>query len=521
MSAGDSMTHPFSRREWLIAALIAAVVAGVAVYALVSRPTYLDSYYHYNAAARLAQGDGLTDLTLWTYLGLPPDLTLPATVTPSHLYWMPMSALLSGAAMAAFGVSMDAAQIPMVTCLAGALLVAVLAGGWVTQTRRGAWLALALAAASGGFVDMWGEIDTFAPYALFGGLALTAMVAGRDRGRLWLWAAAGILGGLGHLTRSDGLLLPIVGVLAALTAPRRRLLSAVAVAAGYGITMAPWFARMMGVVGAPLPLGGLQTAYLTDYAQIFAYPWRTLSLGGVGIGPLLQSRVEPLLINLGVFAVAQGNLLLWPFMLWGLFRARRHVWITVGLFALGLHAAMTFVFAWPGARGGLFHGAAALVPWWAALTAYGVDALARRLSRRQPRRATLNWIVVAALALLIGGFMTALSMTPASGGAPAYIEAIRPYVSADDRVASVDPPEIAYWLGAGGVVLPYASPDVLSHLAEDFDLDLLIVTGVEDGGDGATSEALPEPLRPLLAALPPSLVLEADLGRTRIYRFVR
>ncbi|MBC6957332.1 MAG: hypothetical protein DWB44_14260, partial [Chloroflexi bacterium] len=66
------MTHPFSRREWLIAALIAAVVAGVAVYALVSRPTYLDSYYHYNAAARLAQGDGLTDLTLWTYLGLPP-----------------------------------------------------------------------------------------------------------------------------------------------------------------------------------------------------------------------------------------------------------------------------------------------------------------------------------------------------------------------------------------------------------------------------------------------------------------
>ncbi|NOG50996.1 MAG: hypothetical protein HND48_17315 [Chloroflexi bacterium] len=112
-------------------------------------------------------------------------------------------------------------------------------------------------------------------------------------------------------------------------------------------------------------------------------------------------------------------------------------------------------------------------------------------------------------------------MTPASGGAPAYIEAIRPYVSADDRVASVDPPEIAYWLGAGGVVLPYASPDVLSHPAEDFDLDLLIVTGVEDGGDGATSEALPEPLRPLLAALPPSLVLEADLGRTRIYRFVR
>ncbi|NOG50997.1 MAG: hypothetical protein HND48_17320 [Chloroflexi bacterium] len=239
MSAGDSMTHPFSRREWLIAALIAAVVAGVVVYALVPRPTYLDSYYHYNAAARLAQGDGLTDLTLWTYLGLPPDLTLPATVTPSHLYWMPMSALLSGAAMAAFGVSMDAAQIPMVTCLAGALLVAVLAGGWVTQTRRGAWLALALAAASGGFVDMWGEIDTFAPYALFGGLALAAMVAGRDRGRLWLWAAAGILGGLGHLTRSDGLLLPIVGVLAALTAPRRRLLSAVAVAAGYGITMAP------------------------------------------------------------------------------------------------------------------------------------------------------------------------------------------------------------------------------------------------------------------------------------------
>ncbi|MBK9125682.1 MAG: glycosyltransferase family 39 protein [Chloroflexi bacterium] len=515
------MTHPFLRRDWFIAALAAVIAAVVIVYMLVPRPTYLDSYYHYNAAARLAQGDGLTDMALWTHLGLPPELVLPATVTPSHLYWMPMSALLSGVSMAVFGVSMDAAQIPMAVCFAGALLVAVLAGGWVTQTRRGTWLALALAILSGGFVDVWGEIDTFAPYALFGGLALAAMIAARERGRVWLWAAAGVLGGLGHLTRSDGLLLPIVGVLAALSAPRGRYVSAAAVAVGYLLTMAPWFVRMLDVVGAPLPLGGLQTAYMTDYAQIFTYPWRTLSLGDVGIGPLLQSRVEPLLINFGVFAVAQGNLLLWPFMLWGLFRANRHLLITVGLFALGLHAAMTFVFAWPGARGGLFHGAAALIPWWAALTAYSVDALARRLSRRRPRRRTLNWVAVTAIILLIAGFMTALSVRRASSDAPPYIEAIRPYVMPGDRVASVDPPEVAYWLGAGGVVLPYAAPDVLAQLAEDFDLDLLIVTGVEVGSDGPTSSALPEPLRPMLAALPPSLTLEADLGATHVYRFVR
>lgn len=515
------MSHPFSRRDWLVAGVIAVAVAVVLVYALVPRPTYLDSYYHYNAAARFARGEGLTDSALWTYLGLPPDLALPATVTPSHLYWMPMSALLSGVSMAVFGVSMDAAQIPIAACLAGALLVAVLAGGWVTQARRGAWLALALAILSGGFVDVWGEIDTFAPYALFGGLALAAVVAGRESGRLWLWAAAGVLGGLGHLTRSDGLLLPIVGVLAALTAPRRRFMYAAAVVFGYLLTMAPWFLRMLDVVGAPLPLGGLQTAYMTDYAQIFTYPWRTLSLGGVGIGPLLQSRLEPLLINLGVFVVAQGNLLLWPFMVWGLLRANRHVLIVVGLFALGLHAAMTLVFAWPGARGGLFHGAAALVPWWAALTAYSVDALARRLSRRQPRRRALNWAAVSGIVLLTAGFMTALSIHPISSDPPAYIEAIRPYVTADDRVASVDPPEVAYWLGAGGVVLPYAPPGALAQLAEDFDLDLLIVTGIEEKGNGPTSQAVPEPLRPMLAELPPSLALEADLGATRVYRFVR
>ena len=51
---GVTMIHPFTRRDWGIAAVCALLIAFVTVRALVPRPTYLDSFYHYNAAARLA-----------------------------------------------------------------------------------------------------------------------------------------------------------------------------------------------------------------------------------------------------------------------------------------------------------------------------------------------------------------------------------------------------------------------------------------------------------------------------------
>ena len=81
-------------------------------------------------------------------------------------------------------------------------------------------------------------------------------------------------------------------------------------------------------------------------------------------------------------------------------------------YALGLHLLMTFVFALPGPRGGLFHSAAALVPFWAALGVLGLDdvigwlARLRRWNVKQARAffgmALLAWAVFLSLWVFSG-----------------------------------------------------------------------------------------------------------------------
>ena len=513
------MIHPFSRRDWGIAAVCALLIAFVTVRALVPRPTYLDSFYHYNAAARLASGYGLTDRYVWVYLGLPPDAAQPITETPSHLYWMPMTSLLAGGFMAVFGQSFAVAQVPMALCLAGALLMAALAGGWIGGERRHAVLALVLMAASGTFADFWGEIDTFAPYALVGSAALAAIVMARERGRMAWWLVAGLLCGAGHLTRSDGLLLLIVALIVVLTSPRKA--GAAGLAAGYLAVMLPWFARMSQVVGAPLPLGGLQTAYLTDYLQIFRYPWQELSLGSVGLDALLQARLDALGGNLGTFFVSEGWLVLWPLMLWGLYRSPGALRLTVALFALGLHAAMILVFAWPGARGGLLHGAAALMPFWAAMVVTGAESFARLISRPRPKMYPFARSVVTALVVGLAALLTVFGLSPQKQAAePVSISALRPLLNTQDRVMATDPARNYYYLGVGGAVLPDAPVERLAEMARTFALDYLVLEEIEADTDGALAATAPEQINAILADTPPFLELVSDFGHTRLYRFV-
>ena len=87
---------PMSRRDYLLFALV-ALIAAVVIVRLIQAPGYADAYYHFNAATRLASGQGLTDAYVWTYIGAPDRLPMP-----SHLYWMPLTSVIAGISMALF-----------------------------------------------------------------------------------------------------------------------------------------------------------------------------------------------------------------------------------------------------------------------------------------------------------------------------------------------------------------------------------------------------------------------------------
>jgi hypothetical protein len=530
-------------REYLPVTLLALIGALLIVRA-VPQPTYTDSFYHYNAAVRFADGDGLTEPYLWTYIGQPPPPQTPTLVVPSHLYWMPFTSLASGTSMRLLNAVDDyaTAQLPNILWFTGTIVIAYALGRQLGGSSRHAWTAALLTLFSGFFSRFWGEIDTFAPYAFFGALALLAISWGLTSpqdGRRTLWfALAGIAAGVGHLTRSDGLLLLIVGLLCACIPsaaserrfqPRTTIASTGVLVIGYLLVMGGWFARMTAITGAPLPLGGLQGAWLTEYNDLFRYPPDASAAEFFTNGPglFIDTRWTALLQNIQTLLFVEGWIVLMPLALIGLWQAWQSNWhfvLPFTLFALGLHAAMTLVFPLPGWRGGLFHGASALIPWWGALAVVGLDAavdwIARRRRRWRPQQAKAVFtagIVLLAAVLSIAN-LAGRSRSGESNRTQILLEAL----PADARVLINDPSRWYYETGQGGAVLPNESPDVIPQIAEQYGITHIILEDIQTQPDGTlVSGGSPAPLQSILTEPPDFLrPIEVDLLDVRVYEIV-
>ena len=392
------MTHLRRDLAWLF--LLALGVRLLAAWPQ-QQPNYMDAAYSYVNAANLAAGRGFVEDFVWNYLDNPDP-----PPHPSHLYWMPLTSILAWLGMAVGGVSYRAAQIPFV------ILSAALApmGYWAARAlgggRRQAWLAGLLAIFSGFYFPFWTAIDNFTPFAVAGSLALllgwlgiNAAVgvqkskkqgqpaAGWGQSSL-CFLAAGIFVGLAHLSRADGSLLLVAIILtgpAALAQNRahavRRGAAALApwacLVLGYGLTMLPWLVRNWQAAGTLLSAAGSQTIWLADYDDLFSYG-RELSARtflAQGIGPILRGRWWALTANLQTVLAVWGMIFLAPLALVGGWTLRRHILIQlVSLYALLLFLAMTLVFAFPGARGGLFHSGAAVLPFVCAAAVIGLDS---------------------------------------------------------------------------------------------------------------------------------------------------
>ncbi len=522
----------FTRCHRLFFALFALAAAFAITRWTVAGPGFTDAFYHLNAANRLVSGLGLTDPYLWTYIAAPP--ALPA---PSHLYWMPLTSLSAALGMWALNAPGDyaAAQWPF------ALMYAALAGCgfWLGRrlggSPRHAWVAGLLTLFSGYYLRFWGTIDTFAPYGLAGALCLIGIgraLTEQPRRRWAWWALAGIGAGLGHLARADGLLLLMVGWAAALwpwdKGRQAHLPGAALMTLVYGLTMLPWFIRNLNAVGTPLPVGGAQAMWFTEYNDLFNYPpdsslQALLAKDG---GAFFRARWEAfagpsglLSGNLGTFIAVEGLVVMTPLMVIGLWRRRREPFLRAfWLYALGVHLVMTLVFPFPGYRGGLFHSAAALVPWWAALGVVGLDDVVRAVARRRRtwRPAVAQRVFAAALVIAAIGLSLAIALpnrVPPQTPGLLYRE-LTVRLPSDARVMINDPAQLYYFTGLGGVVLPNEAPAVIPEIARRYGVEYLLLEAVTESGQAAAPEALWSILTDPPAFLSP---LEFPIPDARLY----
>lgn len=484
----------------LLALFLLSLTVRLATAALILRPGYMDTAYYAAGAVRVAQGGGLTESFLWNYLDDPAGIPHPA-----FLYWMPFPSLLAAPFAMLSPGSFFTLQVPFGFLSALLPLVAFMLAWQITGRHRTAWLAGLLTLFSGFFFPYWTLPETFAPFALLGSLALwLAALGSREAGgqgrrspfSCLLYLASGLLVGLAHLTRADGILLLPVILLASPASSRlhptphiarftlyvSRLTSLIL---GYLLVMAPWFIRNLNVIGAPLPPAGTRTLWLTTYDDLFCYGC-DLSLRSYlswGWGNILRSKLWALGVNLERLLAEGCMVFLFPFVVLGLYRLRRHL-VVLLFFTYSVLACLfhSLAFTFPGPRGGFFHASAAALPFLFVAAAEGLEAAVAWMARRRrwPSRQA-QWVF--ATATVAGAI--ALSVSVAAEKLPAWqaTDVVYPQIGewltqreGEPAIVMIaNPPAFWYHTGYPAVVVPNGDPQTLLAVADRYGVRYVIL----------------------------------------------
>ncbi len=532
-------------RTWTVLLGAVGLLTALVQSRFITQPGYMDACYAYNGGRALAAGQGWNDPYLWNFLDDPAGLP-----HPSHLYWMPLPSFIAALGMGLGGLGFRAGQAPFILLAALLPLLTAWTAWRLLRDERRALVAGLLSAFPAFYAAYSTTTDGFVIYAFIAtGVFLTAGEA-LARRRADLWIAVGLLLGLAHLTRADGLLLlAVVLAFVWIQVPRRhpddppaglprraagsRLLAAGLILGGYLAASGVWYVRNLVELGSLFPGGGLRTMWLTTYDEFFHYPASQLSLAHLtasGLGAIIRARGAALGENLETFAAVQGWVVLAPLVIvgWWQMRSRREVrlatWYWVALFT-----AMTMAFPWPGVRGGFFHSSAAFIPLAATAASSGLAKSVEWLASRR------GWVVGqarsvfdAAIVLLAVGITIVLfagRVLGAGGGTPwakqdlGYAAAGR--VILEDAtgalvVAVNNPPCFFYQSHIPAVVIPEGGEAALRAVVARYGVTHLVVDRnlPDDVAPLFADGAHPEWLTPIAEAA------TEDRTAMRVYRVV-
>jgi hypothetical protein len=502
--AGHDAERPVNqpRRDpfklFVLALVVRLVVAG-----LVTRPGYMDPSYYTATAVNLVQGEDLNEPFIWNYLDDPVEVS-----HPGFLYWMPLPSFVAMPFAALFPGSFFALQVPFAFLSALLPLVAYGIARQVTDKRWLAWSAGLMVLFSGYFFPYWTLPETFAPYALFGSLALWLAGCGRQNAGLknvqrWLTGLmVGLLVGLAHLTRADGiLLLPVVVAVPLFFSrshsanhvpritqyvPRFTLYHCLPIVLGYLLVMAPWIARNLVAAGSPLSPGGTKTLWLTNYDDLFCYgcDLTLQSYLAWGWDNILSSKLWALSVNAQRFLAENCLVFAFPFAGVGFYRLRRRIpFANALIYLVIIYVAHSVAFTYPGARGGFFHASSAVLPFLFVAAMEGLGAAVRWVGKRRRwdvRQATTVFTVAAVVAAAGLGIHVAGQLLPRWQRVDRVYEEIGQWmveqgIDGDAVVMVNNPPAFWYYTHHPSVVVPAGDVDALLAAADRYGVEYVVL----------------------------------------------
>jgi len=354
-------------RDYLIITLLGAVVLGVTASFLDS-PGYMDAEYYYGMGIRIAKYGELSEPFIWNYLT--EVQTIPH---PGFSYWMPLPALVASIGMWITGIfSFSAARSGPIAI---AMLIPAVSMGLcyrLTGKRLISWLAGLLAVFPAFYNIFFTTTDSFGVMMLLGGFYLLTALGNNSRRK---FIVLGLLTGLLHLTRPDGLLWFAAGLLLVYKSDKKKWESGVLLIIGYLLVMGPWFIRNISVLGEILPGASSKVLWLRDYDELFLFQTRDLNFKhwySQGWVQIFRNIVTSVWVNLKTLLFVQGQLALFPLILLGLRKYWRNTAVQSILIVWGLDfLLMSVVFPFAGMRGGYLHSGSGFQPLFWSLSAAG------------------------------------------------------------------------------------------------------------------------------------------------------
>jgi hypothetical protein len=232
-------------------------------------------------------------------------------------------------------------------------------------------------------------------FSLYQPLVLAALwmcargLKGSPRG----FALAGLFAGLATLSRNDGLLvLGAVALAFAWDRWHRRAIpwaAAGACVALFVLVMAPWWVRQLAVFGSLSPsTASGKVFFIRDIGEwnSIATPATLDHLLGMGIGPLVLSRIGGLVAAVMIFTTLVAGFVLAPFMVIGGWTRRRSLDFGPFFLYAGLLFAFSTIVSAVHVPGGTFiHSAVGLAPHAYVLALEGIAIAVGWVAARRPR----------------------------------------------------------------------------------------------------------------------------------------
>ena len=455
-------------------------------------PAYPDSFYYVDVARNLAEGRGLTIDLIWIFpeVGgtIPADPTLPI---PSNAHWMPLASLVQVPFLALLGPTPWASALPF--AVLGALAAPLT---WAMARDAGTRDWVAIVAGVLVAMPLLSVVYMVQPdnFSLYQPLVLAALWMGARglKGSPRAFAAAGLFAGLATLSRNDGLLvLGALGIAFLWDRWLRRAIpwsAAVACVALFVLVMAPWWLRQLAVFGSISPsTASGKVFFIRDIGE-----WNSITIPatldhllGMGIGPLLATRIGGLVAALMIYGTLVGGFVLVPFMVIGGWARRRSLDFGPFFLYAGLLFAFSTVVSAIHVPGGTFiHSAVALAPHSYVLALEGIAVAvswvaARRTTWDAPtatRAFTGAVVVFAAGAAVVGSAFVHGVWSDSRAKFQQVATALQTAgAPATDRVMSIDAAGTKYWTGHGGVVLVNDPPETIRDVIDAYDIRWLVL----------------------------------------------